>query len=63
MWPASWKARKLREDDAVAEVDVRAGRVDAELAPQRPALGKLLGEAPLRKHVDRTLDAGRKSSL
>ena len=33
---------QLLEHDRVAEVDVGGGRVEAELRPQRPALGQAL---------------------
>ena len=44
---------QLRQHDAVAEVDVGAGRVDAELEPQRAPLGELLGQPALGQRVDR----------
>ena len=49
--PGLLELGQLREHDAVAEVDVGRGRVDAELDPQRPALGELLGEAALGQRL------------
>ena len=47
------KGAQLGQHHAVPEVDVRAGRVDAQLQPQRTARGELLGEPPFGQRVDR----------
>ena len=39
--------RELGEDHDVSEVDVGSGRIDAQLHPERLALGELLLELPL----------------
>jgi hypothetical protein len=43
---------QLLQHDRVAEVDVRGGRVEAELDPQRPAARQLLRERPAGEVVD-----------
>ena len=49
--PGVLKGAQLGQHDAVPEVDVGAGRVDAELEPQRAPRFELLGEPALRQHV------------
>ena len=44
---------QLRQDHTVAEVDVGARRVDAELDAQRTARRDLLGQASFGQRVDR----------
>ena len=51
---------QLRQDDAVPKMNVRAGRVHAELDPQPLARGELLGKPTGGQDVDcASLEAGQ----
>jgi hypothetical protein len=51
--PEVLELAQLLEHDRVPEVNVGGGRVEPELHPQRPALGKALLERPLRQAIHR----------
>ena len=50
--PEVLELAQLLQHDRVAEVQVRRGRVQAELDAQRPALRQALLERPVRAHLD-----------
>ena len=56
--PGVLEGAQPHQHDAVAEVDVRARRIDAQLDPQRRSGGDLLGEPAGRKDVDRARRQG-----
>ena len=60
MWPQVLELPQLAQNDGVAEVDVRRGRVDPELHPQRAALAELALAAPPRGGRRRRCGAGNR---
>ncbi len=61
--PEVLEGAQLLEDDRVAEVDVRRGRVHPELHAQLLAARQLLGQASFRQRVDRSREHARERFL
>ena len=61
--PRSWKLAQFSQNDRVAEMNVRAGRIDPELHAQRPAEGQLLAQLMLADNLGRAPAERRKSFI
>ena len=54
LMPGILELTKLGQHDGVPQVQVRSGRVDAQLHPERTVEREQLGQPPLRKALDRS---------